>query len=194
MTQLLTSIWEFLEPVHSNVYGLVFTLAAGILAYFFRSKVKLIYGRANNSRNVVNLSSQGDLDHPKSTEIYVEKFFLQNTGKRTATNVEFVLSGSPTDVAIWQPRDVTYKRVEKDNCLIQIPQIAPRELVTIDCLYVNQTAAWVSSVKCAESLGMEVPFWTLRRLPHWIYLSVLILLFLGAAFIVQIAFALFSAS
>jgi hypothetical protein len=54
-----------------------------------------------------------------------------------------------------------------------------------------KNAARVTSVKCAEALGKEVPFWTLRRFPSYIYFGVWVLMFFGAASLVQIAFGLF---
>lgn len=182
----IVSLLSYIQPIQDELIGLAFALVTAALLYFFRSKVKLQYGRANNSRNVVFSTAPDEGGNHSETEIYVEKYFLQNMGRKAATNVEFVLSHYPTDVSVWQPREVEYKNVEKGNCLIKIPQIAPRELIVIDCLYVNREASWVTSVKCAESLGVEVPFWTLRRFPQWVYYCVSILLLLGVASVVQI--------
>ena len=184
----IQSFWLVLDPLRGELTSLAVTIFASLILYLFRPKVKLIFGRANNSRNVISVPTSDEAGTRNPTEIYVEKYFLQNTGRKPATNVEFVLSSFPTDISVFQPRDVQYKAVEKGNCLVQIPQIAPWELVIIDCAYINQRAAWVASVKCAEALGQEVRFWTVRQFPNWFNFTFLILSLFGVAMIIQIIF------
>ncbi|MFW5655141.1 MAG: hypothetical protein ACOCYW_05780 [Roseicyclus sp.] len=190
--EFVQGLWSILQPVQGALASLAVTLLASLILYLLRPQVKLIYGRANNSLDVVSVPSSDDGGEGQQAEIYIEKFFLQNTGRKVANNVEFVLSSFPSDISVYQPRDVQYKRVEKGHCLVQIPQIAPWELVIIDCAYINQRAAWVSSVKCAESLGREVRFWTVRQFPKWFNVSVVILCLLGIAMILQSLVALLS--
>ncbi|OAN87014.1 hypothetical protein [Sulfitobacter geojensis] len=181
----LTSFWAVFEPVHDNLIGLGFTLLAALIFYTFRAKVSLIYGRANNSLNVINVPHEGDPEKNSTTEIYIEKFFLQNTGRKPANDVDFVLSDFPTDISVFQPRDIKYISVEKGNCLVSIPRIAPGELVIIDCAYINKRASFIRSVKCAEALGKEVPFWTTRRFSTTFRYFSLFLMVLGMSFLVQ---------
>ncbi|WP_281966410.1 hypothetical protein [Roseovarius nanhaiticus] len=186
MNSALQSGWAALAPVYDDLTGLAFTLLAAVIFYLFRPKVKLTYGKANNSRNVISVPSTDESSTPTTTEIYAEKFFLKNNGKKPATSVEFALSDFPADISVWQPRQTKYERVEKGNCLISIPQIAPGELIIIDCVYLNQRAAFVASVKCAECLGKEVPFWVTRRFSNWVNWLALILMIFGVTFILQV--------
>ncbi|MBM1816487.1 hypothetical protein [Pseudosulfitobacter pseudonitzschiae] len=190
MSETLASAWESLTPIYDDLTGLAFTLLAGIIVYFFRSRVKLTYGTANNSLNTISVPSADESSPPTLTEIYTEKFFLKNDGRKPATNVEFVLSDFPADISVWEPRQAKYERIQKGNCLISIPQIAPDELVIIDCVYLNQRAAFVASVKCAECIGKEVPFWVTRRFPGWFNWTAAILMLFGVAFIFQIVLKL----
>jgi hypothetical protein len=182
----LASLWSSLSLIQDELVGLGFTLFGVFLLHIFRARVKLTYGRANNSRNVISVPDGVDQDQKHLTEIYVEKFFLQNSGRKPATSVEFVLSDRPADITIWQPRDVEIKKLSKGECFIHIPQIAPGELVIIDCVYLNQRAAWISSVKCAEALGKEVAFFTVRQFPRWFYLLTAVTTIFGVAFFIQI--------
>lgn len=186
--EVFPAIVGVFDSLQQELLSLFFTCIAAVIFWLFRARVKLIYGKANNSLNQIKVPAQVEGEPPLPTEIYVEKFFLQNAGKRTATNVEFVLSEFPTDISVFQPRKVDYLRLDKGQCLIQIPQIAPQELVVIDCAYINQKAAWISSVKCAETIGREVNFWTVRRYANWVNLSVIPLMLLGFAFILQLLF------
>ena len=182
----LSPFWAYLDPIQSEIIGLAFTLIAATIFWMFRPRVKLIYGRANNSINHVVLPDPADETKSNSIEIYSEKFFLQNMGRKPASDVEFVLSHYPTDIGVWQPRNELIKEVAKGNCMITIPKIAPQELVIIDCVYINLRAAWISSVKCSEAVGKEVPFQTVRRFPNWVNLTFLGLALLGCAFLIQL--------
>lgn len=190
MRQAVADLWYYMGPLQGEVTGLAFSLLLVFILYLLRARVKLIYGRANNSRNVISVPDKVEQGKSIHTEIYVEKFFLQNVGRQVATNVEFILSEYPADIEVWQPRDVVYKTVAKGNCLVSIPQISSGELVIIDCAYINQKAAFITSVKCAEAVGKEVPFHTVRLFPQWVNYGIIGMLLFGVAFLVQIVFEL----
>lgn len=178
--------WELIAPLFQALISLGISLLGALVMYAFRARVRLTYGRANNSRNVVFTPDSADEKKKLATEIYVDKYFLQNTGKKPATHVEFVLSGFPTDVSVYPPRDTQFKRVDKDGCLMELQRMAPGELVVIDCLFLNQPAAFVVSVKCAETLGKPKPFRTFRDMGQKFHLTAMTLMLLGIAFTVQI--------
>ncbi|MDP2047933.1 MAG: hypothetical protein Q8K33_03435 [Cypionkella sp.] len=190
----MQQIIEFIpEAIRGESLGVLFALITAGLLNIFRSKAKLVYGRANNSRNVVFTTHEdGSGAKQISHEIYVEKFFLQNTGRSTATNVEFVLSSKPTDISISPATTIKTQMVEKENWHISIPQVSPGELVIITCLYINQAAAWISSVKSAEVVGHEVEFMTQRKFGPIFNSTVIVLLLAGVAFIFSILVRLFT--
>lgn len=181
------------EAIQGELLGVAFALLTTFILYLFRSRAKLIYGKANNSRNVIFTTHKDEGGERNiSHEVYVEKFFLQNTGRSTATNVEFVLSSKPTDISIFPATVIKEQIVEKDKWHILIPQVAPGELVIIDCLYINQRASWVSSVKSAEAIGKEVRFITQRQFGNVVNLLVAALMFSGLAFIFSAIYRLLS--
>ena len=75
--------------------------------------------------------------------------------------------------------------------MIKIPRVAPSELVIIDCVYINMRAAFITSVKCSEVLGKEVPFQTIRKFPKLVEYALSIGLILGIAFIAQVLITFF---
>lgn len=179
-------------PFHEQITSFFFSLLGAYFIYRLRAKTVLNFGRANNSLNELVMTDPNNPSQTNRTEIYCEKFFVQNTGRKTATEIEFVLSSWPNHVSIWQPRAVKYESVGAGNCMISIPRMAPRELVVIDCVYINKVAASVVSVKCADVLGKEVQFQTVRRYPPFVNFSAFLLWILGFAFILQIAYQLIS--
>ena len=188
---MLGTLWNSVAPFQTQLVSLALTLIGAFVVWLCRARVKLIYGRANNSLNRVSVQSSEHSQQSTYTEIYVEKFFLQNVGRKSATDVEFVLSNFPTDINIFQPREAEFKQVGKGDCMIKIPKIAPSELVIIDCVYINMQAAYITSVKCAEVLGKEVPFQTIRKFPKFVEYALLVCLILGIAFIAQVIITLF---
>ena len=188
---MIDSLWNLVAPFQDQLASLGLTLIGVFILRLSRARVNLIYGKANNSINHVHVPDPQDAQQSTDTEIYVEKFFLQNIGRKPATAVEFVLSSFPTDINIFQPRETKLVPVGKGNCMIKIPQIAPSELVIIDCVYINAQAAFITSVKCSEVLGREVPFQTIRKFPKLVEYAVLIGLILGIAYIAQILMTIF---
>lgn len=174
-----------------EMVGLVGAIALALLFYWFRPRTKLIYGRANNSRNLVFTPETPEGSPGSAHEIYVEKLFIQNIGRVRATNVEFVLNQAPTDIRFFPSSDIHVKTVGHGELLAVIPQIVPGELVVIDCLYINQQASWISSVKCAEALGTQVPFYTTRQFGRVTEIVALLLMFGGAAFLISLLVQLF---
>ena len=183
---MLESLWNSFGPFQTQLVSLALSLLSLFVLWLFKARVKLIYGKANNSLNRVSVPSSESSQQSTYTEIYVEKFFLQNVGRKPATDVEFVLSNFPTDINIYQPREAEFKQVGKGDCMIKIPKIAPSELVIIDCVYINMHAAYITSVKCTEVLGKEVPFQTIRKYPKFVEYALLVGLILGIAFIAQV--------
>ena len=188
---MLGSLWNSVAPFQTQLVSLALSLIGLFVVWLCRARVKLIYGRANNSLNNVSVPSSENSQQSTNTEIYVEKFFLQNVGRKPATDVEFVLSNIPTDINIYQPREAEFIKVGKGDCMIKIPRVAPSELVIIDCVYINMRAAFITSVKCSEVLGKEVPFQTIRKFPKLVEYALSIGLILGIAFIAQVLITFF---
>ncbi|MEX0954792.1 MAG: hypothetical protein WDZ83_06220 [Rhizobiaceae bacterium] len=140
MIELLSKLWALLIPVHSQILSLAFTMIAALIFWLLRPSVKLIWGRTNNNLHFVTVKDG-------KVEIFSEKHFLQNTGKKPATNVEFVFSWQPDNVTIWQPRDHKQVELASGEYAIQVPYIAPKELVVIDSVYINRKAAFIVSAK-----------------------------------------------
>lgn len=168
-----------------QLWGLAGAVILLLVGRWLQPRARIIYGRANNSRNVVFTADPEETEKDLPHEIYVEKYFLQNTGKATARNVEFVLSSKPTSISVYPPMAIRQQYVGDGQWHIEFPQIAPRELVIIDCLYINQKAAWISSVKSAESVGKSVAFWTVINFGPKVNFALLVLMFLGVAFILN---------
>lgn len=190
--ELISAIWEFLTSLGDQFVALAFTLVAALIFYTFRLRPILVFGRAHSSLHNLNLSQnqEGPAEEHKFLEIYNEQFFVQNKGRKPATNVSLVLSHFPRNISINPGQKVSYEAIENGQCLIKLPYIAAGELITLDCVYLNQRAAFFASVRCAESVGKEVDFFTVQRFSSLFYSLLWLLILFGLAFVVQFFTAL----
>ncbi|WP_417410528.1 hypothetical protein [Hoeflea sp.] len=175
---VLQELWNWMSPVHDQIWSLLFTLLVGVIYWIFRRRVKLVWGMSSNSIHFPPAENE-------KIEIYAEKYYVQNVGKKPAHNIEIVMTYRPDDVSLYQPRDHKENMNPNGKFIISIPFIAPGELVVLDVLYISKRAAVVESVKCDEALGKQVGFVTNRRFGHAFNFTAIALFFLGIAFLVQ---------
>lgn len=168
-----------------ELLGVVGALLVAFTLAKFKPRAKLVYGRANNSRNVVFTQQTEELAGQQH-EVYVEKYYVQNLGKAPATNVEFVLSSQPSDTSIYPPSNIQHNLLAHGEWQTLIPQVSPGELVVLDCLYINQPAAFVASVKSSETVGQGIEFVTQRKFGPIANLAVGTLMFAGCAFFLSL--------
>ncbi|WP_120500724.1 hypothetical protein [Roseovarius sp. EL26] len=190
---VLSEIWWYISSLGDQFIALAFTIVAALVFYAFRLRPILIYGRAHSSLHNLNVSQNqnGPPESDDFLEVFNEQFFVQNTGKSPATDVSLVLSHFPRNVSINPGQKVSYEAIENGQCLIKLPYIAANELITLDCIYLNQRAAFFVSVRCAESVGKDVDFFTVRQFSNFTYSVIWLLILFGVAFILQFVTSLF---
>ena len=109
--------WDALGPFQAQVIAFVLTTLGCICTYLFRGKVKF-WGRANNSFHVLKTGEQ------QTKNVYCEMLYVQNVWRKSADNVEAVLTGVPSEISLYER-----KIIENSRLLIAQPFIASRELV-----------------------------------------------------------------
>ena len=168
----LADIWQSFGTLQGNIIAASVTFIVPIAGYYLQPSVRLRWGRAN-----VSFHNMKKGDSPLT--VNVEKHYLQNTGRRTAHTVEFVYSHEPGEVSIWPPRNYTTSKTPEGNFVLNIPQIAPKEFLIIDSIYVNVQHAQILSVKCADCIGKQVEFRVLRHFGDKFNFAVFALSLLG---------------
>ncbi len=184
--QLLT----LLQGLGSEFIGAAFSLLVALALFIFRPRVRLLWGRLSTSINRVDVPNP-EGGEGSSVEFYVEKFVVQNNGSQAATNVEFVLNRKPTDLNVLSPRQHETSDLPKGEYQVSIKSIAPKETVAIDCIYVNQLASIVATVRCDQAVGRFVPFDACRQFPRWFSTMLWLLTFAGVAFLAQLVSKIF---
>ena len=170
--------WEYLSPIQDQILSIFGSLLLGLIYWLFRPVVKIVWGRSNNSIHFV----PGEY---KKIEIHTEKYFIQNIGRKSASDIEFVMSYKPDDMSVYPARHYVEKTNPQDHHIIYIPFISKGELIIIDMVYINKRAAIIESVKCIENIGKQVEFQTVRKFSKYFERTVLLILILGFAFVIQ---------
>ena len=175
----MVTILEIWANFDSEIISFFLTLTIAVITYSFRSKVKLTWGQANKSWHSVKVQ-EGDVN------VINEKYFVQNLGRAPANNVEVVYNGAPTKLMIFPQRDYKTTQNPDGAHIVNIPYISPKELITLDAIYIGKNQGNILSVKCKEQEGKHVTFFVVRKFSKNFYLLIWTLLILGVAFVINI--------
>jgi hypothetical protein len=163
------------------VVAFALTTVGGIVAYLFRSRVKLIWGSTNNSYHRVSTPDGG------TANIYAEEFYIRNSGRKPAEKVDVVFAKQPTEISVFPSREHD-RAVLQDGCFkLTIPYVSPSELVIVDTLDINATPSELRFVTCPQAAGKRVAWWVTRRLPMWVNVLMFLVCFTGMITVVQVA-------
>ena len=168
----LGEIWQSFGVLQGNIIAAIVTITVPIAGYYLQPSVRLRWGRAN-----VSFHNMKKGDAPLT--VNVEKHYLQNTGRKTAHTVQFVFNHEPGEVSIWPPRNYSTSRTPEGNFVLNIPQIAPKEFLIIDSIYVNIPHAQILSVVSADCIGKQVEYRVLRHFGNVFNVSFLVLSLFG---------------
>ena len=181
---MIWQAWTNLAEYHAVIVSSAITVLLAGISTLLRPKVKLIWGQANNSYHLLKSEKAND-------GVYCEKHYLQNMGRKPATDVEFVYQHAPSEISVWQARLYEKKLTPEGQFMITIPQIAPKELIIIDSIYVNQRVADVISVKNGETIGKKVIFVVNRHVSKTLMALLIALMFIGTAFLISLVVKVF---
>ena len=174
--EALQTIWTNFD---NEIVSFIFSICTALILWVFRGKVRLIWGQANKSWHSVPVQ-EGDLS------IINEKYFAQNLGTSPANNVEIVYNGKPTKLMIFPQRDYKTNTNPDGAHIVTIPYISPKELITLDAIYIGENQGNILSVKCKEQEGKQVPFFVVRKFSMNVYRTIWALIILGMTFLVSL--------
>ncbi|WGT49047.1 hypothetical protein [Thioclava nitratireducens] len=158
MSDALSTIWDAIAPAHEFIGAVSITLLSSFLLWLFKARVKLIWGSTSTNFHKFKLRQDADDVH-----IWTEKFYVQNVGKKAAHDIEIVFSSVMNSYNLWPPRDHTSKLLGNGNFVIQIPSLAPRELLVVDMIDVELRNPDLLAVNCPEALAKGVKFVPTRQ-------------------------------
>ncbi len=174
MSELVSSFPSFLAAQGDLIGSVAVALFSAFLLWLFRTRVKLEWGSTSaNFHNFV--VDEGRL--PLS--VWTEKFFIQNTGRQTANNVEIVFTVAPTSYNLFPPRKHEKSFLDDGKFIIHVPHLAPKELLIVDVVDMNMNRVEIVSVNSPDTITTEVEFRTDRQYGPALYAIVFYLMLAG---------------
>ncbi|WP_281984416.1 hypothetical protein [Thalassorhabdomicrobium marinisediminis] len=156
---VLYALWQATADYHNFAYAVFLTLFTTFLLSFFKSKVRIIWGSTNVSSQAFQLNENAN----SRVSIATEKLYVQNLGKKPATNVELVLSAPPNSYTLWPPRDHEPRIMANGHFSIRVPSISPSELLIVDTVDLASRGLVLMTVNCPDALTREVKFLPQRQ-------------------------------
>jgi hypothetical protein len=128
---VLFKLWNFFSPYQPQIIAFILTSTSAFITYILRAKIKIIWGLANNSFHSVPV---GDDKH---ANVYCEKIYVQNLGRKPACDVDIVLDSTPTTFTIFPIRKNETQFIADGKLNIRISYITPKELIILDTININ---------------------------------------------------------
>lgn len=154
-------------------FSAVATIFAALLSHWLRGRVKLITFSPNSTYFQLRPTEEGAQPvHLRSGQIMV-----QNLGRQSARNVQItsVPGGAPAGYVL-VPSIVHATRIGPNNeWIMEIPFIAPKELITLQVL----NGPNIDSVRSEEGAARAVPVTHQRLFPKWVQILIAAIMFFG---------------
>ena len=174
MNEALLEAWNSLAAFYEFFSALILSLATAAIIALFRPKVKLTWGSTSLSFHTFKVHEDGE-----PISVSTEKLYVQNVGKRSAHNIELILTAKPTSYTLWQPREHSAKMIDNGRFAISVPSLAPKELLIIDLIDIDLLQPKLMAVNCPDVIADEVEFLAQRKF-GWMFNSIIIyLMFAG---------------
>ncbi|WER08981.1 hypothetical protein PUH89_17005 [Rhodobacter capsulatus] len=185
----LAGIWAQLEPAHEFLTSIALSLLTTFALWLFSARVVIVWGSASTNYHFFDLAPERG---GGKASIWAEKFYIQNTGRKSANNIELVFSDAPSSYSLWAKRDHTSNVLPGGGLSIKVPSLAPRELLIVDMIDIDNKSVRLLSVNCPDVLARQVPFVPTRQFGPLFNILIGILMFAGliAAFYVLIRLVL----
>jgi hypothetical protein len=160
--ELLSAAWDWLGGAQQLVTAIfISVISAGVIA-IFRPRVKLNWGSTSSNFHKFKLSE----DASEPIVITTEKLFVQNIGRKPASNIELVLSDIPSSYRLWSPREHRSGPLKDGGFSINVPSLAPFELLIVDIIDLDRRGPRLVAVNCPDVVAKNTAY-TVQRQYGW---------------------------
>jgi hypothetical protein len=175
------SALELLRSMPQSLMPVLITTIVGVVGYFVKPKVKLIWGQKTNFSHVLRPKKDGDLPVRVSTSHYI----VQNSGRASAKDIEIVFNYAPDEVSIWPQRAYKLEKNSEGRLIAKLDFLAPKEFIDVFLLSVANDLPELLNVKNPEFVGKAVNIGHHQIFPKVVYYAMILGMFLGAIFVVE---------
>jgi len=172
-----------LQTYGKEIFSLLVPLVAWVLNTLFRSRAKLILARPHAFTFLVEqplMDPSGKIVSPTQT-MHTHSYFLANTGRETATNVEIVFNWKPYCINVWPARHYQ-ERVEADRRYsVAFASLSPREHIGMELFSVNNELPELVVARCDQCNAHTKAMLPQPVVSTWLRRLLVFLLFAGVA-------------
>jgi hypothetical protein len=169
------------DVVPAQLLAVLLTAAIGVIGYFLRPRVRIIWGQKTNFTHVLRPKKDGQVPVRVDTAHYI----IQNSGRAPAKEVEVVLNYAPDEVSIWPQRSYQLSTNNENRLIVKLEFLAPREFIDLILLNVANELPDVLSVKSPDCVGKLVNIGYHRVFPKAVYFLMIGGMFFGAVFFIE---------
>ncbi len=174
MIELLQDLWVYFEPIHELLLAVSIALIITYVRWLFRAKVEIIWGSTSLSYHNFKLTEDG-----APIAVSTEKLYVQNVGKKPASNIELILTDIPTSYTLWSPRDHQSKAMAGGGFSITVPSLASSELLIVDVIDIDSRNPKLLSVNCPDAIPKVVQYEAQRQFGKYLEAIAAFLMFVG---------------
>ena len=175
-----------LETYGKEIISLFVPLLVWALNTFFKAKAKLLLASPHTFTFLVQqplLDPKGNQISPTQT-VHTRSLMVWNSGKETATKVEWVFNWKPLCLNVWPSRHFE-EHTEPDNRYVMIfESLAPNEYLGCELFTINSDLPNLITVRSDQCVAQNINMYPQPVVPNWQRRIAVALMLAGLALVV----------
>ena len=174
---------SFLETYGKEVVSLLVPVVSWVIGTYFRARARILVSAPHKFTFLVTeplRNEKGDVVAPTQV-VHTISYMLSNSGRETATKVEFVFNWKPLCVNFWPTRHFTAYEENDKRYVVVFDSLSPGEILGCELLAVNQNLPDLTLVRSDQCLARWVPMEPQPLVKAWQRRLGVFLVVLGAA-------------
>ena len=179
----------FIETYGKELVALAVPLVSWALNTFFRRKASLLLAIPHRFTFLVQqplVNAQGQQISPNQT-VETRSIVVWNSGRETATNIEWVFNWKPMCLNLWPLRNYREHTQADGRYVIIFESLAPREHIGCEIMSINHEVPNLATVRCDQCVARGIEMYPQPILPPWKRRALVLLMLLGLGFLVYVA-------
>jgi len=158
-----------IETYGKELVALAVPLISWALNTFFRRKANLLLAMPHRLTFLVQqplLDAQGKQIKPSQT-VETRSIVVWNSGRETATNIEWVFNWKPMCLNLWPLRHFREHVQADGRYVIIFESLAPREHIGCEVMSINYELPSLSTVRSDQCMARPIDMYPQPILPIW---------------------------
>lgn len=179
---------KFIETYGKEIVAIAVPFVIWLMNRIFSGRAKLLLGRPHEFMFLVQqplFDESGNQISPTQT-VHTRSFIVKNTGKDSATRIEWLFNWKPQVLNLWPPRHFSESVESDQRCVLTIDSLAPNEFVLCEILSINMNLPELLTVRSDQCVAKNITMYPQPVLPTWQRRIVVSLLFFGLAAVIYI--------